>query len=116
MAYYFRIASPVAASVFHICRIPVIHLSNPSILCGHTYNLKKSILGVLLYTAFVLTSCLPVASNISFLLQPVDGQQREKEVIPDYLDATFSEKQTGEGHSHSVEASACVKTAQTTSR
>ncbi|XP_027491023.1 putative ankyrin repeat domain-containing protein 31 isoform X5 [Corapipo altera] len=42
-------------------------------------------------------------------------QQREKEVIPDYWDATSSEKQTGEGHSHSVELTACAETAQTIS-
>ncbi|KAF2978120.1 hypothetical protein EK904_007251 [Melospiza melodia maxima] len=47
--------------------------------------------------------------------QPVDGQQREKEVMSDCLDATFSEKQTGEGHSYSVEPAACVETAQTAS-
>ncbi|XP_039423454.1 ankyrin repeat domain-containing protein 31 isoform X1 [Corvus cornix cornix] len=47
--------------------------------------------------------------------QPVGGQQGEKEVISVYLDATFSEKQTGEGHSHSVKSAACVETAQTTS-
>ncbi|KAM4752577.1 ankyrin repeat domain-containing protein 31 isoform 2-T2 [Cyanocitta cristata] len=47
--------------------------------------------------------------------QPVGGQQREKEVISVYLDATFSEKQSGEGHSHSVKSAACVETAQTTS-
>lgn len=51
-----------------------------------------------------------------FLSQPVGGQQREKEVISVYLDATFSEKQSGEGHSHSVKSAACVETAQTTSR
>uniref|UniRef100_A0A8C9MPI4 Uncharacterized protein n=1 Tax=Serinus canaria TaxID=9135 RepID=A0A8C9MPI4_SERCA len=32
-----------------------------------------------------------------------------------FLDATFSEKQTGEGHSCSVEPAACAETAQTTS-
>lgn len=106
----------MAASVFHICRIPVIHFSNPSILCEHTYNFKKSVLGALLYTAFVLSSCVPVASDISFLSQPVGGQQREKEAISVYLDATFSEKQTGEGHSHSEKSAACAETAQTTSR
>ncbi|XP_032532650.1 ankyrin repeat domain-containing protein 31 isoform X8 [Chiroxiphia lanceolata] len=42
-------------------------------------------------------------------------QQREKEVIPDYWDATSSKKQTGEGHSHSVELIACAETAQTIS-
>ncbi|XP_051644103.1 ankyrin repeat domain-containing protein 31 isoform X3 [Manacus candei] len=42
-------------------------------------------------------------------------QQREKEVIPDYWDATSSKKQTGEGHSHSVELTACAETAQTIS-
>nr|XP_031363347.1 ankyrin repeat domain-containing protein 31 [Lonchura striata domestica] len=47
--------------------------------------------------------------------QPVGGQQREEEVMSDYLDATFSEKQTGEGHSYSVEPAACAETAQTTS-
>ncbi|RLW05311.1 hypothetical protein DV515_00005207 [Chloebia gouldiae] len=45
--------------------------------------------------------------------QPVGGQQREEEVMADYLDATFSEKQTGEGHSYSVEPAACAETAQT---
>lgn len=48
--------------------------------------------------------------------KPVGGQQREKEEISDYLDATFSEKQTGEGHSYSVEPAACAETAQTTSK
>lgn len=43
-------------------------------------------------------------------------QQREKEVISDYWGATSSEKQTGEGSSHSVEAVACAETAPTTSR
>nr|XP_026650154.1 putative ankyrin repeat domain-containing protein 31 isoform X2 [Zonotrichia albicollis] len=47
--------------------------------------------------------------------QPVDGQQREKEVMSDCLDATFSEKQIGEGHSYSGEPAACVETAQTAS-
>ncbi|XP_053859385.1 ankyrin repeat domain-containing protein 31 isoform X1 [Vidua macroura] len=47
--------------------------------------------------------------------QPVGGQQREEEVMSDYLDATFSEKQIGEGHSCSVEPAACAETAQTTS-
>ncbi|XP_017663748.1 PREDICTED: putative ankyrin repeat domain-containing protein 31 isoform X6 [Lepidothrix coronata] len=42
-------------------------------------------------------------------------QQREKEVIPDYWDATSNKKQTGEGHSHSVELTACAETAQTIS-
>ncbi|XP_072778150.1 ankyrin repeat domain-containing protein 31 isoform X2 [Taeniopygia guttata] len=45
--------------------------------------------------------------------QPVGGQQREEEVM--YLDATFSEKQTGEGHSYSVEPAACAEIAQTSS-
>ncbi|XP_039585650.1 ankyrin repeat domain-containing protein 31 [Passer montanus] len=47
--------------------------------------------------------------------QPVGGQQREKEVMSDCLDATFSEKQTGEGHSYSVEPAACAETGQTAS-
>ncbi|XP_064261642.1 ankyrin repeat domain-containing protein 31 isoform X3 [Passer domesticus] len=47
--------------------------------------------------------------------QPVGGQQREKEVMSDGLDATFSEKQTGEGHSYSVEPAACAETGQTAS-
>ncbi|XP_054142215.1 ankyrin repeat domain-containing protein 31 [Melozone crissalis] len=47
--------------------------------------------------------------------QPVGGQQREKEVMSDCLDATFSEKQTDEGHSYSVEPAACVETTQTAS-
>ncbi|XP_063280110.1 ankyrin repeat domain-containing protein 31 [Prinia subflava] len=47
--------------------------------------------------------------------QPVGGQQRENEDISDYLDTTFTEKQTGEGHSYSVEAAACAETAQITS-
>ncbi|XP_050184734.1 ankyrin repeat domain-containing protein 31 isoform X2 [Myiozetetes cayanensis] len=42
-------------------------------------------------------------------------QQREKEVIPDYWDATSSKKQTVEGHSHSVELTACAETAPTIS-
>ncbi|RMC16427.1 hypothetical protein DUI87_06756 [Hirundo rustica rustica] len=46
---------------------------------------------------------------------PVGGQQREKEEISDYLDATFSEKQTGGGHLYSVEPAACAETDQTTS-
>ncbi|XP_041270531.1 ankyrin repeat domain-containing protein 31 [Onychostruthus taczanowskii] len=48
--------------------------------------------------------------------QPVGGQQREKEVISDCLDATFSEKQSGEGHLYSVEPATCAETAQTASR
>ncbi|XP_009951856.1 PREDICTED: putative ankyrin repeat domain-containing protein 31 [Leptosomus discolor] len=48
--------------------------------------------------------------------QPVDGQQREEEVISDYCGAASRENQTGEGSSHSVEAAACAETAQTTSR
>lgn len=74
--------------------------------------------------AFVLTSCLP--SNILileediliflFLSQPVEGQRREEEVMSDCLDATFSEKQTGEGHSYSLEPAACAETDQTASR
>ncbi|XP_075382862.1 ankyrin repeat domain-containing protein 31 [Mycteria americana] len=48
--------------------------------------------------------------------QPVGDQQREKEVISHYWGATSSEKQTGEGSSHSVEAVACAETAQTTSK
>ncbi|XP_010581173.1 PREDICTED: putative ankyrin repeat domain-containing protein 31 [Haliaeetus leucocephalus] len=49
--------------------------------------------------------------------QPVDDQQREKEVIiSDSWDATSSEKQTGEESSHSAEAAVCAETAQTTSR
>ncbi|XP_074876083.1 ankyrin repeat domain-containing protein 31 [Buteo buteo] len=49
--------------------------------------------------------------------QPVDDQQREKEVIiSDSWGATSSEKQTGEESSHSVEAAVCAETAQTTSR
>ncbi|KAM7025824.1 ankyrin repeat domain-containing protein 31 isoform 2-T2 [Acridotheres tristis] len=47
--------------------------------------------------------------------QPVGGQQAEKEVISHYLDATFSERQTGELHSYSVEPAVCAETAQTTS-
>ncbi|XP_023799202.1 putative ankyrin repeat domain-containing protein 31 isoform X3 [Cyanistes caeruleus] len=47
--------------------------------------------------------------------KPVAGQQKEKEVISDYLDATFSEKQTSEGHSCSVEPAACAEPAQTIS-
>ncbi|KAK4816534.1 hypothetical protein QYF61_017735 [Mycteria americana] len=47
---------------------------------------------------------------------PVGDQQREKEVISHYWGATSSEKQTGEGSSHSVEAVACAETAQTTSK
>ncbi|XP_027491020.1 putative ankyrin repeat domain-containing protein 31 isoform X3 [Corapipo altera] len=47
--------------------------------------------------------------------QRTTNEQREKEVIPDYWDATSSEKQTGEGHSHSVELTACAETAQTIS-
>ncbi|XP_037980920.1 ankyrin repeat domain-containing protein 31 isoform X2 [Motacilla alba alba] len=47
--------------------------------------------------------------------QPVGGQQREEEVMSDCLDATFCEKQTGEGHSYSVEPAACAETAQTAS-
>ncbi|XP_032842145.2 ankyrin repeat domain-containing protein 31 [Tyto alba] len=46
--------------------------------------------------------------------QPVGDQQREK-VVSDYWGATPSEKQTGEGSPHSVEAAACAYTAQTTS-
>ncbi|XP_065512481.1 ankyrin repeat domain-containing protein 31 [Caloenas nicobarica] len=46
--------------------------------------------------------------------QPVNGQQKEKEVISDYWDATSNEKQTGEGSSYSVEAAACTETAPTT--
>ncbi|XP_066195262.1 ankyrin repeat domain-containing protein 31 [Sylvia atricapilla] len=45
----------------------------------------------------------------------VDGQQRETEEISDYLDATFTENETVEGHSYSVEPAACTETAQTTS-
>ncbi|XP_010282262.1 PREDICTED: putative ankyrin repeat domain-containing protein 31, partial [Phaethon lepturus] len=48
--------------------------------------------------------------------QPVGDQQREKEVISDCLGATSSEKQTGEGSSHSVESAACAETAQTALR
>ncbi|KAM6230010.1 ankyrin repeat domain-containing protein 31 [Porphyrio hochstetteri] len=48
--------------------------------------------------------------------QPVGHQQREKEVISDLCDATPSEKQTGEGTSHSVEAATCEETAQTSLR
>ncbi|XP_009463757.1 PREDICTED: putative ankyrin repeat domain-containing protein 31, partial [Nipponia nippon] len=48
--------------------------------------------------------------------QPVGDQQREKEVISDYWGASSSEKQTGEGSSHSVEAAARAEIAQTTSR
>lgn len=44
------------------------------------------------------------------------GEQREKEGISDNLDATCTEKETGEGHSYSVEPAACAETAQTTSR
>ncbi|XP_033376198.1 ankyrin repeat domain-containing protein 31 isoform X2 [Parus major] len=47
--------------------------------------------------------------------KPVGGQQREKEVISDFLDATFSEKQTSEGHSCTVEPAACAEPAQTIS-
>ncbi|XP_059730001.1 ankyrin repeat domain-containing protein 31 isoform X2 [Haemorhous mexicanus] len=47
--------------------------------------------------------------------QPVDAQQREEEVMSHCLDATFSEKQTGEGHSYSVEPAACAEAAQTAS-
>ncbi|XP_071281323.1 ankyrin repeat domain-containing protein 31 [Agelaius tricolor] len=47
--------------------------------------------------------------------QPVGGQQREEEVMSDCLDATFSEKQTGEGHSYSVKPAAFGETAQTAS-
>ncbi|XP_005060927.1 PREDICTED: putative ankyrin repeat domain-containing protein 31 [Ficedula albicollis] len=45
--------------------------------------------------------------------QPVGGQQTE--VISDYLDATFGEKQIGEEHSYSVQPAVCAETAQTTS-
>ncbi|KAM6036905.1 ankyrin repeat domain-containing protein 31 [Theristicus caerulescens] len=48
--------------------------------------------------------------------QPVGDQQREKEVISDYWGATSSEKQTGEGNSHSVEVAARAEIAQTTPR
>ncbi|XP_030323322.1 ankyrin repeat domain-containing protein 31 [Calypte anna] len=48
--------------------------------------------------------------------QPVDGQQREKEVIADYWDAISSEIPTGEGSSCSAEAAAHVETALTTLR
>ncbi|CAN8220299.1 unnamed protein product [Coccothraustes coccothraustes] len=48
----------------------------------------------------------------SSCLLPVGGQQREEEVMSHCLDATFSEKQTGEGHSYSVEPAACAETAQ----
>ncbi|XP_009882606.1 PREDICTED: putative ankyrin repeat domain-containing protein 31 [Charadrius vociferus] len=48
--------------------------------------------------------------------QLVGDQQREKEIISDYWGATSSEKQTGEGSLHSVEAAACAETAPTTSR
>ncbi|XP_071437638.1 ankyrin repeat domain-containing protein 31 [Pithys albifrons albifrons] len=47
--------------------------------------------------------------------QPVDDQQREKEVISDYWDATSSEKQTGERHSHLVEPATSAETAHTKS-
>ncbi|XP_017663744.1 PREDICTED: putative ankyrin repeat domain-containing protein 31 isoform X2 [Lepidothrix coronata] len=47
--------------------------------------------------------------------QRTTNEQREKEVIPDYWDATSNKKQTGEGHSHSVELTACAETAQTIS-
>ncbi|XP_030918866.1 ankyrin repeat domain-containing protein 31 [Geospiza fortis] len=47
--------------------------------------------------------------------QPVGGQQREEEVMSDCLGAAFTEKQTGEGHSYSVEPAACAETAQTAS-
>nr|XP_021147907.1 putative ankyrin repeat domain-containing protein 31 isoform X7 [Columba livia] len=46
--------------------------------------------------------------------QPVNGHQKEKEVISGYWGATSSEKQTGEGSSYSVEAATCTETAPTT--
>ncbi|XP_074022434.1 ankyrin repeat domain-containing protein 31 [Numenius arquata] len=48
--------------------------------------------------------------------QAVVDQQREKEAISDYCNATSSEKQTEEASSQSVEAAACAETVQTTSR
>ncbi|XP_051498854.1 ankyrin repeat domain-containing protein 31 [Apus apus] len=44
--------------------------------------------------------------------QTVGDQQREKEGISEYWGANSSEKQAGEGISHSVEAAASAKTAQ----